>query len=361
MSRKRNKRSAISKEKRYNKRLKGDYKDKYRATRGKNRSIKENKQRVPKITKSKRTSYARIPFPKQFDIYSFHNSKATLKACNDIMLKGRFIVLDFTKIELLSASAGAYLLSTVLKALSQKIVIRCKHPKEMKTRAVLQKIGLYTIIGKDEPLTEEQVDEYPDVARWYVYKSNKFNSEELYERIHEFTTIHIDNSSIEMPDEHRKNIEKNLKELIGNSVEHAYPQKYILDRHFILFAKYDTEKDYLDLLISDSGMSIPITYVKYHGENTILQEYLKKGIKSDTKIIEMAVKKHITGTNEKGRGHGLSKANSMIKKYGGAMLIYSKKGYYLSKNSDRAFHDFKLILPVHGTLVNLALPLESLK
>jgi len=355
MARRKNRRSAISKEKRYYKRLRGDYKDSYKAIRKERNSIKQNKKR---LKSTKKTDYNRIKFPKELDIYDYHNTRNSLKSCNDIFGKGKYILLDFSVVELLSASVGAYLLSTVLKALSMGKVIRCKNPKDEKSKAVLQKIGLFKIIGKNEPLAEAQVNNYPDIERWFVYRSSKFNSQELYECVHEFTTSHIDKDSKEMPNEHRKSIEKNIKELIGNTIEHAYPKGYTLDRHFILFAKY--EDDYLDLIISDSGLTIPITYVKYHRENAILKEYLKKGIKSDTTLIEMAVKKDISGTNLDGRGHGLNRAESMIKEYGGAMLIYSKKGYFLNKNNRAGFRHFKLALPIHGTVVNLSLPLESL-
>ncbi len=354
------KRKLLSKEKQYNSRLEGDYKFIYRKKRDPKLSIKRNKRKAKSI--KTRVSLAVISFPKKFDIYHESNKRQTLKATNGILSKGRRVKLDLYKVEVFSAAATAYLLSVIHKALSFGIVVRCSLPKSEKSRAVLQKVGLIDLLNQSSGLSSSQVSSYPDVKRWYVHKGIDWDGEELSRSINEFTNAHLDDTDIrQIPDQHRKRIERNIKELIGNILEHAYQENYKYDRHWILFGMYREEKEELVLVISDSGATIPKTYVHYHKDKpTMIERVGRKGLKTDDDLIKMAVQEKVSGTRISGRGYGLKSVEKSVSKTGGSLLIFSRKGQYMSGKQIFSVKLRNRGESVNGTVINISLPLETM-
>lgn len=353
-------RRLISKEKKYLRRLRGDYRFQYLSKRRAKLGIKKNKIRANSAVK---LYIATITFPKNFCIYNAAYRNTTLNVCNDILCRGKHVMLNLVEVESFTAAATAYLLSTTHKAQSLGITVRCNRPRNIKCRAVLQKVGFLELVGHVFKMPESEVNSYSDVKRWYVHKGINWNGEELHQCISEFTNEHLDGSRISnISPTHRKKIGINIKELIGNVLEHAYPANYRLDRHWILFGMYSEDKEELVLVLSDSGKTIPKTYVQYHKSQPSIKEALgKKHLKTDDSLIEMAVKEKISGTKLEGRGYGLKSVERSVTNTGGSLWIFSRKGQYTNGKSVLGVKLRNSSKCVNGTIINISLPLEVLK
>jgi len=350
------------KERRYYARLDGHFRDRYSRYRNPKWSKEKNKKRIHRLCKVHDSAlYFHIKFPSNFSIYSQSDSDDALRACCAISDSHRRILLDLSRVELISAAAAAMLMSCIYKALSKGTFIKCNHPADNKAVAVLQKIGLFSSLGKKSPLSTSVMNSYPDVECWYVYSENSFDAKTIYECVHDFAK-HLKNrdESQEISASGIRKLEINVKELIANIVEHAYSKEYTFDKRWLLFARYDHEKHWLTIIISDSGKTIPTTFVQYHQDDPGFSGRIKSALNSDRRLIAMAVQEAGTGTQKGGRGYGLRKVEQYVQEFGGGLFIYSRNGFYKSDGSTAYIHPIKLRKPVEGTIVDLILPLESL-
>ncbi len=179
----------------------------------------------------------------------------------------------------------------------------------------------------------------------------EFCSEKLEDKEGNDLTISKDNI---------KKIEASIKEMIGNAVEHAYPENYKYDKQWVLFAQYNHDRNEFVIIISDSGLSIPITFVSYHKEDPDFKERIKSSLINDTRLVKMAVQESGSGTDKGGRGNGLSWVEESVQEYGGGLVIYSKNGCYISEGTTVFILPIKLSERINGTIVNILLPLDSL-
>lgn len=353
------------KEKKYYSRLNGEYREAYEKVRNPNISINKNKKSVKKYIQSHPESIfdIEIKFPKLFDIYNQKNSKKTIRICNKISSSSGRIFIDIRGVELLSAAASALLISSIYKSISNKCIIKCNYPKLRKSEAVLQKIGFFEALSKENRLPDSIVNNFNDVNCWFIYRDTKFDSETILNIVHDFACSKLDKIANEpqISKNSMENIEKSIKELIANIVEHAYPEDYGFDKHWVLFAKYNEDNDTLVLVLSDSGKTIPNTFLHYHKDNPNLLEKIKGKAISDTTLIKSAIKFGRSGTDREGRGNGLPFVRKSINDFGGNMIIYSKKGCYIPSKSEYYGKAIKIYEQINGTIVNIQLPLQSLR
>ncbi len=357
------------KEKKYFYRISGRYREQYESIRNPKISIRQNKKILKLFLKKNPKSIfdIEISFPIKFDIYNQKNSLKTIRVCNLISISSCRIFIDVSKVKLLSAAASALLITSIYKSLTNGSIIKCNYPKLKKSEAVLQKIGFFKAINKEERMSLETIHSFPDIKCWNVYKEDGCDIERITDIVQDISStkfIDEDEDADEVDNliskNKVKNIEISIKELVGNIVEHAYPRDYPFEKHWVLFVQYIKDTDRLILVLSDSGKTIPITFVKYHKENANFTEFLKKNIKTDNKLIQAAIKYGNTGTDKKGRGSGLPFVRESIINYGGNMMIYSKKGCYSPSKSEFDVNLLKLYDNINGTVINLNLPIESL-
>ncbi len=353
-----------SKERAYYRRLKEPHRRLYIESRNKKLSVNKNRKKIRLKLKSQvDLGSFFIAFPEYVDIYHQPNVRKSLRPCNAICTTDNLhITLDFRKVKRFSAAITAYLKSTIIKAKSMDKVIRCKCPRNEREKAVLQKVGIFDLISGDKPLSEKDINKHPDVGCWYQYTGTSGDPKLLYECVHEFTSIHLNNNeSVAISKETATQIEINIKELIGNVIEHAYSKSYRFDKSWVLYAMYQDENEHLVLVISDSGLTIPKTYIQYHKDDPTFSQSIKGKILEDGYWIKRAVQDSKSGTDKPGRGKGFERVERSIDGFGGSLIIYSKKGCYVSKNSTTYSKNVNLIEPVNGTIVTIELPLESLK
>lgn len=334
----------------------------YKKYRNKKQGGSRNKLRVAKHIKKKHFSGNIISLPGCIDFYEDCNRSETIQKLLDIHLfKKSTILIDFTIVHKMSASATAMLFSTIKHIqLNLNKQVSIKLPKSKKMKAILKQIGLLDFLNMQTPVN---VSEHKDVCCWYA--KNDYHPL-IPKSIKEIVDGIIENSknnnlSVE---QHIKKINTTLGETILNVSEHAYLDSNFKYYNWVFFARISHLENgnigKLSLIACDSGIGIAETFKKY--VDTTKFDSVKKFFKTDSDYIKEAVthfynisKKQKTNQERKeGRGTGLTKIYNDAKNMQNSVLnIYSHRGFFSSTGNSVKF---KRNVP--GTVIELIIPLE---
>lgn len=128
-----------------------------------------------------------------------------------------------------------------------------------------------------------------------------------------------------------------LSELTDNIEQHS---KY---KEASVFIKYNSNEKYLEIVIFDDGLTIPIVFE----ENNI--NYSK-----DSEAIKMALEGKTTKKEDISRGYGLRTTRNIVKALNGEMQIISRNGMLIITDSKTQNIDFEKG-KLDGTLIYLKL------
>lgn len=162
--------------------------------------------------------------------------------------------------------------------------------------------------------------------------------------------IHIDKTSNISDEINRllKDIERKIPKTFGSSIPYVISELTDnIEQHSdysnaYIFLKQNTEKNIVEILIFDDGLTIPFVFEK----NKI--KFFK-----DSEAIRMALEGTTTKKEDISRGYGLSTSKEIVKALKGSMKIISRKGILELQDSTIDFHD--LGKELKGTLILLKL------
>lgn len=266
-------------------------------------------------------------------------------------------VLDFQNVTIISIRAGL-----ILKGFKDEFIMKhgyspqVRKPKNPKSCAVLQYLSIQdygTVCA-----------EYPDIVCWRLYdwdNSKLDPNEDLSKRLVD-TVIPECFQTEEETTIVKSEIASAIAEALFNCKEHAYAGEMAnasFQKWYLGFGKYPENGEF-QFCIYDKGQG----FRKSLEANPLLQDIMGDLFRSDSALLEMAVKGR-TGVDKGkslGRGKGLQSAVGKIYDANGWFSILSGKGEYTEKNVNgyRAFKKNRKTI-VEGALIAFSLPISYIK
>lgn len=316
--------------------------------------------RAPEQKRFKTRKIHSFSFGENIDIYQANNRKKLSEICERIRaFKGNNLILSFVSDKLKISAAGMLLLYAEIyrKMEIDNTKITCNYPNNRKAEQVLQHIGFFRKIGKEERISNDEIrNADKDVHSWHVIIASKFNGEEVYKFLDKV-----------FPPGRGSDVYSVVSEIIGNVIYHAYEK----DADFcpwIAFARINEENE-ISVVVGDLGKTIPHTiqkhswYKEWKSRKSLTDLPERKKRRSDSQLIHIATKLGQSVTLESNRGKGLMHAIEHINGMEGKVLIYSRAGYYYSRSSSSRKEqrkEDKQATTVNGTIVQITIPLSPI-
>ena len=285
-----------------------------------------------------------ISMPEEIDIYDNKNRATMALLCQRIRFStSSEISLDFSKVKKIYAAGMLLLYAEVAQKMVRASINSDKRPKQQKPEKVLRHVGFFDMI-KGTNVDKSDITE-PDIVNWRVAQGARCRGKDIDEFI---------SSIVKIPEKDQQKLHISIKEIIGNSLEHAYPSplKYGRQEKWVMFGQIDDE-DKLTIVVGDLGVGIPLTITQH--ENFLSIARTKKALRSDSSLIRIAAEIGETSMNPGHRGKGLHQAIENINAIHGRVDIYSRKGHYgfPNKQSRAARIRNQLKKPINGTIIQI--------
>ncbi len=323
------------------------------------KKINKRKFRHRNNTKEETLHLPEFIVPQTLNISKNNSRKILVKLISEIgeqvvVLKND-ICINLKNVEQLRPSATLLFiseLSRLIKLKEKKVKIHCVLPKSRKVKQVFKKIGLFKLLGKKCNVANSLAD---NIQHWQFATGSETEGEK--------TEAILGKYDGQITATLNSKLYVGLTEAMLNAHQHAYlePRKDNLDNAIKIknWWMLSQEKDgFLYVVFCDLGIGIPETLPIKHPN--VWQRLLLSllGVSpNDSLIIKEATGLRKTGTNKKGRGHGLNQmVNSITNELNGVIRIYSNRGMYrIDFTKKSSMEDFDE--SINGTLIEWTIPI----
>jgi len=240
-------------------------------------------------------------------------------------------------------------------------LIRCNYPEDVVVEQVLQKVGILSILGKDERQDPETFAD--NVRYWHSVSGELADGEAVAPIVTQYRGVLAASRNSDLYD--------GIVEAMINCAQHAYehPRR---DDHFgdlepecRNWWMFSQEKDgKLTVALCDLGIGIPASLAE---TTNWPREFIESALRAarmlshrDARLIKTAVELHKTRTREEHRGKGFSEILDVVRKTGvGYLKIMSERGVYSYKATapTNSLNDHRS--SIKGTLVQWTIPLPE--
>ena len=239
--------------------------------------------------------------------------------------------------------------------------ITCAYPQKNKVEQVLQQVGIFRLLGKEERLTLDA----DDVIHWRFIDGALAEGEKANSLIAAFAE--------KMPESLARNLYDGLVEAMTNCVHHAYLEprddelQLGLESGWWMFAQ---ERDgRLIIVICDLGIGIPQSLPRTHDAEAVQStlERIGRAVRArgyrDVDYLRAALEIGRTRTKLPGRGYGLAQFRQVLENtQDGVLRIFSNRGCYtyFRQMGETIERSDEFSTSIRGTLVQWAIPLSNL-
>lgn len=294
--------------------------------------------------------------PAVFGLFKSEDRYQLLKKLGDLRkiigVRRRDICLDFSKTEKMYSDGTLLFFSEMhrlIRHVEGKIQINFLPSKNEKVSQVLKQIGFIDLIGAQTQVTPKD----DDVVNWRVAHGAQVEGKKYDDILAEY------DGDIARPLQEK--LFTGITEAMTNVANHAYDLKRIDGLNVSDESKdwwmFSQEKDgYLSVSFCDLGAGIPRTLPSKHP--SVWKQILLLNKSNDADIIDHAVRKSVSRTNNAGRGNGLGQIIQVVQAQPeGQVVIYSNRGTFTKINgTKRLFRHSDSIL---GTLIFWKIPLHN--
>ena len=307
------------------------------------------KQRVAHSNKNKFKESGNIILPAQIDfadnIQSILDIRHQIDKCINAFKKGLTptVKLDHSNIKLVSIGGLLYLVGQISK-ISKVINARLKYNKKLglnknneKIKYLFFKIGYWTYFSINH-LPYKICDHGIKGSYFLEIHSSDVWKPELLNKLRVF----IDKETNFFQGDYEKvyQFDDIIKEAMGNSLEHAYPNNFNefgkTTKRWWVCGHYDKNERCLDLVFYDYGVGIRESMKNNLGEEAEIRffDQIKDNvIMNDADLLELAVSGDLSkykNYKERDRGKGLKRFKNFAKTcgYNCELIIVSNKGKY---------------------------------
>lgn len=236
----------------------------------------------------------------------------------------KIIIIDATRVKVVSESALMYLFAIVCDAKSDKFIIRGYHPHKKSAKQLFKRLGFNNVLRKDKFIRQDFEKDEGMLIRGNIVDN------EVVGDVCRFVADKTSNDT--------RKLYGALVELMCNTVQHAYDEENRLEKKWQLFL-FRTKKC-VQLIFLDTGKGIPRT-VKTNWKDTLASLFTTSpGSPKDSNLLKSAFKGDFRSqTEDPNRGRGLPQIYDVMNdKNIRNVFVYS--GNAVLKRLDDGHNDF---------------------
>lgn len=328
----------------------------------------EHRPRVPRFSLAQRVGKKEEPLfeitvPARLNLEGAHTETCDFVwSIRQAVRARRRVLLDFSKVESIRASALTYLLGQIHKLRLEfgDDCVTGTYPESARVERALAVSGFYDLLkvkSRDAAVSTSRT------MRYIRFKTDqKINGAEIGKVREELL-----GADLSMPSRIAKTIFRAVSEAMTNVNHHAYFQKQFvnakaeqrLSGRWWLFATLNVPGKMFSVVFYDAGVGIPKTLPRRYPAEVIMQvlSQLPGIIPNDGQMIAAAMVLGRTRTDMDNRGKGLMDLAKLIDQVGaGKMQIFSRQGRYSYSSGVGSHSSGRGRL--EGTLIEWRLPLD---
>jgi hypothetical protein len=241
----------------------------------------------------------------------------------------------------------------ITKLKDKNVKIRCILSTHRKVNQVFKKLGLFKLLGEPCKVADSLAD---NIQHWQFASGSNAEGEKTEAILGKYDGQIVERLT--------RKLYVGLTEAMLNAHQHAYTsaRNDNLDPNVQVNNWWMLSQErgkFLYVAFCDLGVGIPETFPTTHPSvwNQILT--LGQGSNNDGIVIKEATGLKKTGTDKKGRGHGLNQmVNTIANELHGTIKIYSNKGMYRAESNDKnSIENFDS--SINGTIIEWTIPITS--
>lgn len=293
-----------------------------------------------------------IVFPRALSLQDKYIRGTLLKAIDLIRNKqnhssDEILYFDFDQVETLYAPSTIFFAHVLEQYKEVKILGRASKKSNV-VRGMMTKLGLHSRLGLAPCHSKHEM------MNWHTFNGTDLTFGDDYLRIESILMEKLDEETFLI-------VNDAISEAVTNVINHAYEKR---QRYLGWKVSLKVTKDYLSLVITDLGKSIPATVpdrLDDHMKNRLsnLFDFSNFLGMDDAQLIDVASEFRRTSTKEKHRGKGFGDMLEVCKSVKNSILIvYSRQGVWFSDGQDyKKMVNYKD--KIDGTIIFWKLPLNS--